>query len=187
MVDTANLPGVSIVSDEVRHKGYGLSEARATGVTFDPITLTIIGDAQGKVLGFFQKWTSLVFNFNGEKGMSSYGNDSELLNYPQDYWGTLDIYLYDVAAKQYQNYKMHRAYPTSFGSVQLGWEQTDSLMRIPVTFSYRSFSSDVTDQLSTQASSINSISDSKARNIEQLEKILLTPNLPQYAQRLQTI
>lgn len=187
LADTANVPAVTLTTQDYKHKGYGLSEARASGISFEPLTLTIIGDGSGKVLEFLEKWMSLVYNFNGEKEESSYGIGAELINYPVDYWGTFELYMYDIASQKYHTYKMAKAYPTSIGPVQLGWEQTDSLMHIGLNVTYRSMSTSVTEQLSSQSTPINTQRDSRARNIDALDKILTNPDIQQYKQRFDTI
>ena len=49
-INSANLPGFQIQTDDIRQKGYGLTEKRPFQVGYDDITLTIIADGNGKVL-----------------------------------------------------------------------------------------------------------------------------------------
>lgn len=136
LCDSANLPGASIGLDMIRHKGYGLDEKRPNTISFDDITLTIIADGQGRVLDFLQKWVNHVFSHDEENDNP---DSLEMFNYPQEYWGALDIYLYDITAKMYMTYTMKMAYPINIGGIQMGWDQNDQLMRIPVTFTFRNY------------------------------------------------
>lgn len=183
LVHQVNLPGVQFQTENVRHKGYGIEERRAAAVQFTDLTLTIIGDGEGRVLEFLQQWMMLVMNYSGERGTSTYGTPSETFAYPEDYWGTIDLYMYDVTGQAYTIYTFNKAFPIDMGSGDLDWSTTDDFMRINVSFTYRSMSSNVTDSLTTQKSSINTQTDSPSRNLEKLEKVLSNPNLEEYQAR----
>ncbi len=131
--NSANLPGSNFGLDVVKHKGYGLDEKRPNSLSLDDITLTIIADGRGQVLDFLHKWYEKVFSTDEDS------TNSETFNYPVEYWGTLDIYLYDTTGGTYTTYTMSKAYPVVVGSVQLAWENNDQLMLIPVTFTYRNY------------------------------------------------
>jgi len=187
LCDTANIPGVSFITDEVRHKGYGLIERRPVQTNFEEFDVIIIGDGQGAVIDFIQRWLLLVNNFTGERETSAQGVGSETFNYPEEYWGTLELHLYNIANQNYQTFTMHKAFPLAIGAVQVGWEQVDSLMRIPVSFAYRSYTSSTTESLTSQASPINTQTSGNNRNIAQLEKLLTNPDLQEYQQRFLTV
>lgn len=184
LVTSANLPGINLRTEDIRHKGYGVIESRPVEMTFEPITLTIIGDGSGKVLDFLQKWMSMIYNFDGESPSNSYGIPSEFANYPNLYWGVLELYLYDITSYKYTTYKFSKSHPTNIGAVQVGWDQSNQFMQIPVTFNYRTYTTTATESLAVTSSDINTLRDSNARNIEQIEKLLTSPNTDQYKQRL---
>ena len=186
LIVETQLPGKDFNHDRVSHKGYGLTESRPTGMNFDTLTMSVIGDASGKVLGFFEKWMMHVMNFDGENDTSASGIPAETLNYPAEYWGTVELFLYDITSKKYASYKFHKAYPLNIASVSLGWSQVDDLMLIPIGFSYRSPSVESATQL-TSLTSVNTLTNSNARNVQQLEQLLINPNIADYQQRLQTI
>ena len=179
LCDTVNLPGINFDLDQTRYKGYGLYEKRPTQASFEDITMTIIADGKGLVLEFIQKWMAYVMNIDGNSPSSSYGIKSEIFNFPADYYGTIDIYIYDVNGNKYQTYTMHQAFPVALGAIQMGWENVDSLMRIPVSFTYRSFTSNALQSLAN-TSSETGITNSNTRNIEKLEKIISDPNAQAY-------
>src|SRR6185503_6122256 len=92
LCDTTNLPGVSLGTDDIRHKGYGIAEKRPTTIGFEDITLTIIGDGGGKVKDLLHKWFNDVISFDNEDE-----NKTGLFNYPDEYNGTMEIIVYDQA------------------------------------------------------------------------------------------
>lgn len=134
LCDTVNLPGMSLGSDEFRHKGYGLAEKRPTTFGFDDVTITIIGDSNGKVNELLQAWSNLIFPHDTNEDTGT-----ELFNYPSEYYGTMEIYVYDKAGNITSTYSFQNVYPFNIGGIQLGWEQVDSFMRIPITFTYRNY------------------------------------------------
>lgn len=183
MCDSANLPGVILSLDDVRHKGYGLVEKRPNSITFEDFTVSIIGDASGLVLAFIQDWLSLVTNFDGESEQSTFGIAPEMFNYPAEYWGTINLYLYDITANVYKTYTLSKAFPVNLGAVELNWSNNDALMRIPMTFTYRSFKATPTSDMSSQSTPINSFTSSDARTIQSLQTLTPDGNLNDYAQR----
>lgn len=187
MVNSSNTPGSNFGTDPIRHKGYGLQELRPVQLDFEPITMTIIGDAKGHVAGFLQKWMSLVFNFDESSQRSTYQIPTEMFNYPDEYVGTIDLHLYDIASEVFSTYKLQRAYPVNMGAITLNWGETDNLMLIPVSFTYRSYSTDVTQSLAVTDSQINTLTGSNYRNVDQLQKMLTNPSLPDYQQRFLTV
>ena len=183
LVSGSNLPSFAFQVDEVRHKGYGLSEKRPVQATFDDLSLNIIGDAAGRVLEFFQKWYLLIHNFDGESENSAFGVPSESFNYPVDYWGTVELYLYDITSKKYHTMKFNKAYPLVIGQTSLGWEMNDQFMNIPIGFTYRSPSTSVSDKLISTITNINSRVDSNIRSTISIDRLLFNPTVEVYRQR----
>lgn len=155
LCDSVNLPTLSFVTEEIRHKGYGLMEKRPVHTNFEDISATLIMDGEGHVFRLFEEWQLLINNFTGERGDSSHGVPNEMYNYPADYWGTVEIYLYDITTKVYHMYTLHKAYPVSVGSQQLSWEANDSIMKMAVGFNYRSFTTETIIQRTSDGFAVN--------------------------------
>jgi hypothetical protein len=138
-----NLPSITLGTENFKHKGYGVDESRVNSIAFEDITLTLFVDNSNKVLNLFQKWIDRTFAFSDGK---------ETLYFPEEYWGTLDIQVKDASDNNVIKYTMEKAHPVLLGSVQLGWEQNDALARIPVTFTYRTYSTELLEgnQVSSQ-------------------------------------
>lgn len=135
-VNSVNLPGYNLSTDDIRHKGYGLTEKRPIQTQFEDVSVTLIADGKGEMLDSLHKWMELITPTNPEQ----HGDDEvEYYEYPTNYYGGLEIYIYDVAGKQHTTYTLINPYPFIVGAVQMGWENTDSLMLIPISFAYRSF------------------------------------------------
>lgn len=150
LTDSVNLPTMSLVTEDVRHRGYGHMEKRPVGSTFEDVSMTILGDSGGHAFKLFEEWQMLIQNYSGERGSTNSGLRNEFFNYPSDYWGTVEIYLYDITSKKYQSYTLHKAYPVTFASQQLSWEANDTVMKLAVGFSYRSFTTTSIDEMTEQ-------------------------------------
>lgn len=184
LVSNADLPGVDLQVDEFKHLGYGLSEMRPIHVRLNAAAINVIGDSTGKVLEFFNKWVLFVANYTDN---TMQGVGSQLFNYPDEYYGTIEIYLYDSTAKKYVSYRLDQAYPVNIGNITLGWEQTDVFMQIPVGFTYRTKWSSSFDSLQqSSASPVNTNTNGAERNIEMLSRMIPIPDVELYRQRLQT-
>lgn len=173
LVTSANLPGVSLVADGYRHLGYGMNEQRVNGATLDQLTLTILGDGEGHVLNFFHNWMQLTHNTDAGAPSSSYGMPYGTSNYPNEYWGTVDLYLYNPAADVYEHYTFTDAHPMTVAGVQVGWEMNDQYMQIPISMSYRSFSSGAIRNNRQTATPTPSIIIGNSRDTAVLEKLVL--------------
>lgn len=172
LCDTINLPSVDFATENVKHLGYGLQEKRIISTTFDNVTGTFFIDNSGVCLQFFQQWMQLISPFDpNNKNKNVYGISNEDINYPEDYWGTITIYLKDSTNKNIQIYTLDKCHPINIGGISLGWEQNDTLARLPVSFTYRSFSTETTSSLPT-TNNKNIETSSKFTNLNQINSII---------------
>lgn len=135
-VSSANMPGVNFATDDFKVKGYGLNESRPIGVTYEDVTLTIIADSSGLVYDLFHEWSELIFPTDAEaKGT----DNTEFYEYPNNYYGGLELYVYDMTGKKHTTFTFVNPYVGNLGAVQMGWENVDTVMLIPVSFKYRRY------------------------------------------------
>lgn len=135
-VNSINFPGFGLNTDEFRHMGYGLAEKRPISTGFEDISLTIIADAKGEIHNSIHDWFEMISPTNAE----DIGADNiEYYEYPNEYYGGLELYIYDSTNNNHTTYTFINPYPIMLGSVQMSWENVDSLVLIPVTFTYRSY------------------------------------------------
>lgn len=152
-VNSVNLPSASIDTDNFKLKGYGLNEARPLGVSYDDIGLTIIADARGEIHDFFHKWMELVFPTNDE----NIGADNvEFFEYPVNYYGGLELSVFDMSGNKHTTFNFVNPFVTALGAPQMGWENLDSIVLIPISFKYRSYKKNSTfsGQVSTNTGTI---------------------------------
>lgn len=175
LCNTVNLPGFNISADDIRHKGYGLTEKRPSQVSFEDITLTIIADSKGEVLDFVHSWFRLVF----PHGNTEDSSNVEFFGYPMDYYGELEIYMYDVTSEKHTTYRIHQCYPLNMSALTMSWSDMDSTMIIPISFAYRNY-----DKNESYSGSSMFLSNGNVRNSSVVDRLLTSSNpFTEYAQQ----
>ncbi|CAB5221142.1 tail tube protein [uncultured Caudovirales phage] len=139
--DTATLPGMSYSSQNIRSPGYGTTEKRPFSADFNDVTCTFLIDSDGKVMDFFQKWMVLINNWGKDATGVMAGTDLGYgeFAWPEEYEGTIDIHYFDPVGREIMVYKLIHAFPVQLGDVSVGWEQNDSLTKLPVVFAYQTW------------------------------------------------
>jgi hypothetical protein len=138
--DSAQLPGVSLGTDNVKHAGYGVQEARPYSVLFEPFSCTFIGDSQGQILQYFHNWMKFINNWPIENtGSVVTSKIRDTFSYPSDYYTRVQVITYDNTGEEVKQYTLENAYPLTVGSVDVNWNNIDALVSIPMTFQYHSW------------------------------------------------
>jgi len=137
--ESANIPGVSLSATEVRRYGYGNIEKKPYVTMNNDVTMSFLGDAQGIIWTFFQQWIKLIVNYDmrngitGSTGVTS-GQAPFELSYKEDYAVDIHLSIFDDLGNEAIHVLLREAYPIFVGDIQLNWGDTNSIMRIPVTF-----------------------------------------------------
>jgi hypothetical protein len=140
-VEATNIPGVSIATSEVRRYGYGNVEKKPTSTVFNDLTMSVQVDRRGLAWRFFQVWASGVVNFDAS---SSYTAASGLsagqvvgeVAYKDDYAVDVGITLFDQDDRPAIDVVLRDAWPLFVGDVQSNWADTNSMQRLPVTWTF---------------------------------------------------
>lgn len=137
--ESVNIPGVSLNVNEVRRYGYGTIEKKPYASLNNDITMSFLGDAQGSVWTYFQQWLRLIVNYDMRRGINAAtgiadGQSPFELTYKEDYAVDIYLYVYNDMGDEILRIVLREAYPIFVGDIQLNWGDTNSLMRVPVTF-----------------------------------------------------
>lgn len=147
--DSTNLPGISIgVDDSIRRQGVGVVEKMPYGVFFGDLQTSFIGDGKGKILKGFHNWVNAIANFDPTNKDSNV-NQYEMA-YKDTYTGRIEIIAYNERSQKVITYTLEECFPMFVGDTQMSWGDTNSLMHIFVTFTYRNWYSDINNGPSTQ-------------------------------------
>lgn len=130
---TTNLPGKTINTVDNKPYAYGQVNKMPLSRSNDSLTTTFFGDSNYLIMGFFQRWLNFIVQDGGEV-FSNRGYRE--VAYKEDYACTIEIIGYDYDSQKKITYTLYEAYPTQIGAVQMGWEQNDTTIQIPIEFTY---------------------------------------------------
>lgn len=141
LCESANLPGVSLATSEIRRYGYGPVERKPYAPIFVDTTMTFLADASGVVQKFFYKWMNGIVKFDempyGPVGQAGFNTIAPFeVNYKEQYARDILITTVDESNNDIVNVRLRDAYPIFMGDINLGWGDTDSISRLPITFTY---------------------------------------------------
>jgi hypothetical protein len=144
LCSSASLPGIAWATSEIRHYGYGPTEKKPYAPIFTDAELSFLSTADGKIHKFFHDWMVNISYFSLDKTINggSTGITPYAMRYPEEYQTTIEICTFDRQAKQIVRVKLLDAYPLQLNDIQYGWEAMNSIVQIPVKFTYRSWTSE---------------------------------------------
>lgn len=147
--EAASIPGMSLATIDAQPKyGYGPVEAFPYSVMYDQINLTFLVDKNSWIHKFFYDWISCVVNFNNANGLdSAVSHGSSVfktyeVGYKSKYQAELVLNVYNEQNQRVQKVIMQRAFPKAINQIDMGWENTDSVMKLMIPFSFREFYTD---------------------------------------------
>lgn len=136
---SVDLPSITISSADIQNQGYGVFERRPTGMAKDDLNTVFMVDSTFRVKEFFHRWTQNVVNFDNSQGFNvEYrGMLPSETNYKDNYTGTVTVFVYSYNSDQITyRYQFGNAYPLSLGNITTAWDNNDSIMVMPVQFTY---------------------------------------------------
>lgn len=144
--ESAQLPGVTALKDEVRRFGYGPVEESVYGMQFQDMTLGFIVSKNSFQFKFFNEWMNFITNFASKGGgdMMNLNRNTAMLpyqvSYKDDYANRqMNIFVYDRANKQTLVYEIYDVFPIGINAVDVSYGDTDQLLRLYVRFAYTDY------------------------------------------------
>lgn len=142
-------PGVAFATSEVRRYGVGPIERKPYVPIFLDYGINFIGDSDGVVHKFFYYWMNSIINYseipvgNSEKDIFNKGPFE--VEYKDNYKTTISIYTFNEVQKEAGIIQLFNAHPISIGEVSRNWADENTLVRIPVQFTYSHWTYDKVD------------------------------------------
>lgn len=143
--EAAPLPGVGFMTeDNIRRYGYGPMEKVPYAPIFEDANLTFIMDGKGVISSIMRTWMKGIIPFdsrnmnNSENGMGY----AYLATYKEYYKTKIRIYSLNQFQEITAAYTLHDAYPIRMGEVNMGWAENNSYARLPMTFTYKEWTTD---------------------------------------------
>jgi hypothetical protein len=165
--ESTSLPGLSLMTDDsIRRYGTGVTEKMAYGATFTDLSISFLADGNGEILKMFHNWMKFIVNFDSSRnGVTGFSQAEPYeVGYKDQYAASMEITVYSEAADKIITYKINDVFPMFLGDIAMGWGDNDSIMRIPITFSYRDWITNSMDRTSLKPGVSN--------NLTLLQKIL---------------
>jgi hypothetical protein len=136
---TVTLPGVNLNVAEYRPNAFGLPQSIPIGMTNETLNCVFMLDSNHRVLSYFHEWMQKVVNFDTSGGaFSSVGDRFPYeLGYKKDYAYNMEIVFYSAHdIEDFYTCTLTDVFPTQIGSINLSWEENNSVATLPVNFSY---------------------------------------------------
>lgn len=144
--DSFATPGIGLTTTDIRRYGYGPTEKKPNGVVYQDITFNYILDTEHNQHKFFYDWLDLIVSHSKGPGESKGNNFRDMQSYEVGYKNSyavpIDIFAFDERFEKASSIGrtwtiLTGAYPTAIGDIQYNWSGVDSLIRLPVTFTYQ--------------------------------------------------
>jgi len=143
---TTNLPGKTINTFDYKPIAYGQTNKMPLSRVNDSLTTTFFCDSKYTIMEFFHRWLNFIIQDGGEIWNNRAYRE---IGYKEDYATTIEIIGYDYDAAERITYTLYDAFPTQVGAAQMGWEQNDTILQIPIEFTY--------DDMSIEQTSVGGI------------------------------
>lgn len=138
--DTTSLPGKNINTFDYKRQAYGDVTKLPMSRASENVQCTFFVDSNYKILKFFQTWLDYVIEGTDESPNTILdgGRQHREIGFKEDYETRMVIRGFSDLGSTGQGieYTLHGAYPIQVGAVSMGWEQNDTLIKLPVEFTY---------------------------------------------------
>lgn len=145
LCEATNLPGIQLQTVSVRPLGYGTPESRPVDTTYSRVRCDFFVDNGSQMLEFFHLWIRNINNSDIDSRSTTNATRLKYYEfaYPKEYEGVVDIYMFTGQGEDMRKVTLNQAFPVEVGDLSLAWEINDSISRIPVTFAYNTWSSEL--------------------------------------------
>lgn len=144
--ESAQLPGVTALKEEIRRFGYGPIEDVTYGMQFQDMTLGFIVSRNSFQFKLFNEWMNFTTNFKSYGGSNMIQKDLKSgmspyeVSYKEDYAiDQMNIIVYDRANVQTLVYEIYDVFPIAINATDISWGDADQLMRLYVRFAYTDY------------------------------------------------
>lgn len=122
MMQSASLPSSNLGTIQVPY--FGRFIKLAGDRTFDPWTVSVINDEDFLIKNALEEWSNRINKFQENK--------RELVDYKAD----AEVVQFAKTGEEIRTYKFIGLFPSVVGSIELSWDQTDTIETFQVEFQY---------------------------------------------------
>jgi len=142
LINSTNLPGMSFTFSDIRQIGYGPIERRPDVPIYTEVPMTVYSTGDGRAFRFFHRWMENVINVgltNKADNQSTKGAYQFETFYSDNYLTNIDIIHYNETEDEIIRYTLNDAYPTTIADTPVGWNTTDQILELNVSFTFRTW------------------------------------------------
>lgn len=145
LCESTTIPGVSVALSENRPQGYGPIRRYPNTPIYSEWTGSFVVDSKASIVRFFQLWFQGITNVNSSSNYLSSYKDAigPEFQYKDFYKANIDLLVFNEAQDQIIKYTLVNAFPSVIGDVPVAWQNNDEIMRLPVSFVYDYWTSDL--------------------------------------------
>lgn len=136
LVDSCNLPGNNIMTQEMRT--FGEITEMPYGITYPPVTFSMIVDNTGSVKNYFETWINTIYDPVTKK-----------IGFYKDYTADVVVMLMDKNGNIIRKVTLFEAYPKTVNDISLG-NEVHGIVRLDLTMTYRFWTGDSGDGISIE-------------------------------------
>lgn len=133
-------PGIQLmVKDDIRRYGMGPVDKTVHNALFNDIQTGFILDNNGEIVELFDKWQKLASGADSSRPMTTdqSGTVPYEIEYKDNYVTELRGTMFRETGLESITVVAQKAFPIFVGEIQMGWDQSDQVAILPVTWSYR--------------------------------------------------
>lgn len=137
-IDSVKAPGIQLLSADNNRYGVGPTQKQPFNAQFNELGFSFVSDVFGELWQYWYNWIREIYQFNGRDGNSDTlaGYTSR---YKEEYATFIQLIIYNNEGDIVQSFNFYDAFPTSINEVPLSWNDTNQLVRVGVTLSYKEF------------------------------------------------
>lgn len=141
-IQDGSIPGIELVTGDVRRHTYGPNEKRPYGVNVAPVSLLINNDGSNKAYDFFEAWISSIIPHDYNQGMLGSRQTGAQnvpvyqLSYKQEYATEIEITAFAENKSIISQHKLIEAFPSSISNIAMSWGDLNQIQQFTVEFQY---------------------------------------------------
>lgn len=148
-MENAQIPGVSLMLQDVFRYGYGPNIRMPHGAQYNVMTVTFLVDGAAENYKFFYDWLNLVVNHESKGGgtMTEQNPKTKMYPYQVGYkratasgggyaLGQMNLGIYDRSNNKAINVTFYDVYPFTLSDLDLKWSDENTPIRATVQFAF---------------------------------------------------
>lgn len=136
-VDSVRAPGIQLLSADNNRYGVGPSQKQPINAQFNELSISFICDENAELWQFWHNWVRGIFEFSSDATTHRQGQYAS--RYKSEYASNMEILVFNNVGKVVKLFTLYDVFPTAVNETSLSWSDTNQLLKVGVSLSYREF------------------------------------------------